>query len=580
VTAVRVVPHPTGWRVHNPSLRGWGLAEPRLGQALPRRLEVRVSADARAWHTVCDSGLPAAAAATGAWEARFPARAAKQVLVIGSGLPPLLNLGYCFSIGAVEVLDESGTNLALVSRGAGVTVSSTNTGYGMDRWTQEMLWPIQYDVGFTWARVGYDFGAFTWASVERQKGILAVDPRADEAITEAVEHGVEIILCLDKGNWLYAAEAKRPDPVRDVLDTYYDRPPEPTESEEATAGWLRYVRFMARHFRGRVRYFEVMNEWYDLVGTPAAYVELLRRTAPVIRAECPDARIIMASASNPNWGDFILPCLDLGAGPLVDAVGWHGLGTVEEVAAGDFSAARDGADATAGAFRPHSDIGRDAIEEGVRSFGDKVRDLRRRCAERGFRGELIMTEFAFAASYPPIAGPQAPSVPLSELEKAIYAAQSVVASVGMDVTCLWNETFQTQVNRQISLLRNTVAGDPLPPVQPEVIYYVVRTLCTALAGADPAELAVVIEPPVPGVQRYGFRTAAGGRMVGLWMGRRTLAEPRPRASVDLVLPGSAATVVALDVLNGREREVSVTIDRDRTLVSGLVLDDLPVLLRW
>ena len=63
------------------------------------------------------------------------------------------NWGHALSIGELEVRDTAGDNLALVSRGAGVQVSSTYYGYGMDRFTQDMLWPLQYDLGFKWTRM-------------------------------------------------------------------------------------------------------------------------------------------------------------------------------------------------------------------------------------------------------------------------------------------------------------------------------------------------------------------------------------------------------------------------------------------
>jgi hypothetical protein len=577
--AVRIVPHPKGWRVHNPTLRGWEHSEPRIGQALPERLEVRVSADAKHWDIVFASEDFSTGPAGEPRTARFQPRAVKQVLVAGRRLPWVLNLGCCFSISSIEVLDESGTNLALLSRGAGVDVSSTNTGFGMDRWTQEMLWPIQYDVGYKWARVGYDMGSFLWSQVERERGVLAVDPRADQAVTEAVENGVHIIMCLDKGNWLYAPVPKRLDPTRDIVDTYFNRPPEPTVSAEAMEGYLRYVRFMVRHFRNRVRYYEIMNEWYDLVGTPEEYVGLLRRAVPVIREEQPEARIVLGSASNPNWGDFILPCLELGAGTLVDAIGWHGLGSIEEVAVGSFSADRDGVGV--GEFRPHSDIGRDGIESGVRSFAEKFNDLRNIAESRGFKGEYLMTEFAFTTSYPPVWGGNAPSMPLTELDKARYAAQAIVMAVGLDITCLWNETFQTQANRGISLLRNTVSADPLPPVQPETIYYVQRTLCTLLGDVRPEALPVSVVPEPRGIQVWGFATAGGGRLAALWANRGAASQPAPREVVDLVIRNAGVTRVAgIDVLNGREQELAVTRERDRTVIRGIVLDDFPVMIRF
>ena len=99
--------------------------------------------------------------------------------------------GHCFSIAGVEMLSPGDDNLALYSCGAGVTVSSTHLGYTLDRFTQDMLWPLNYDLGFKWLRVGYYHSALQWAYVEREKGVLEVDPRTDAAITEAIEHGIE-----------------------------------------------------------------------------------------------------------------------------------------------------------------------------------------------------------------------------------------------------------------------------------------------------------------------------------------------------------------------------------------------------
>ena len=141
---------------------------------------------------------------------------------------------------------------------------------------------------------------------------------------------------------------------------------------------------MVRKFRDRVRYYEIMNEWYGLVGTPEEYIALLREATAVIREEYPDAKI---------------------------GIAWHGLGSAEEVVAGDVSAERDGLNRTAGAdgaptFRPHSDLGKNEIESGIRSFADKFADLKTVCERHGFHGEYLMSEFAFSASYPPVSAPR------------------------------------------------------------------------------------------------------------------------------------------------------------------------------
>ena len=134
--------------------------------------------------------------------------------------------------------------------------------------TQEALWPTQYDVGFKWSRVGYDMSLFQWAYVEREKGKYHVDERADAAVTEAVRNGIQIVLCLDKGNWNYAPNPKAMDRTRDLMETYSNNPGPPRgwqtmllDYPPQMEGYLNYVRFMVKHFKDRVRYFEVWNEW-------------------------------------------------------------------------------------------------------------------------------------------------------------------------------------------------------------------------------------------------------------------------------------------------------------------------------
>lgn len=76
--------------------------------------------------------------------------------------------------------------------------------------------------------------------------------------------------------------------------------------EKGMNAWFAYVRALCRHFRGRVRYFEVWNEpeafwthdgtslWntMSLAEKAKDYTEFVARTAAVVRAEIPEAQII------------------------------------------------------------------------------------------------------------------------------------------------------------------------------------------------------------------------------------------------------------------------------------------------
>lgn len=292
-----------------------------IGKSLPRELEIKLSRDARNWETVyINKDLPACE--VGSKVIEFQTRRAKQIWIIGNqlrlgeGASPWETLGYAFSLGEVEVRNPDGQNLALISRGAGVTVSSTYHGFAMNRYTHDMLWPTLYDLGAKWIRVGFDLGLMLWSYVEREKGVLKVDPKASAAIKEAHRNGINVILCLDKGNWLYHDPPRKVDwkkaRTREMMETYHDHQGWPTDSPEMMAGYLRYVDYMVRHFSNAVAYYEIGNEWQ---GIPVdKYVELVRATIPVIKNAYPEAKIMLGSTGTVNHGmgidsQAILACL-------------------------------------------------------------------------------------------------------------------------------------------------------------------------------------------------------------------------------------------------------------------------------
>ena len=247
------------------------LSEPtanmKVGQAYPHKLEIRLSRDAWQWKTVFKTNDFTPADVAGRNEIKFNRHLAKQIWMIGEDLPLTHQFGHTFSIAGFEVLDQDGKNVALISRGAGVQVASTHTGYGMDRYTQDNLWPTQYDLGFKWMRVGYDMSWLQWQYVEREKGKLKVDERTEAAVTEAVRNGLEVVMTLDKGNWFYTTPPRTFDRTRDLMETYSTQPSRRrgwqdviSEDPAVFDGYLNYVRFMVRHFKDRVRIFEIWNE--------------------------------------------------------------------------------------------------------------------------------------------------------------------------------------------------------------------------------------------------------------------------------------------------------------------------------
>src|SRR5262249_50592054 len=122
-----------------------------FGRSLPKELTIKLSRDAWHWETVYES-QDVNLETPEVWEVKFAPRRATQIWVIGNNFtkrsPVASTFGSLtfFSIGEVEVRDPAGNDLALVSRGAGVTVSSTNFTHYDNRLTQNALWgPLHYD---------------------------------------------------------------------------------------------------------------------------------------------------------------------------------------------------------------------------------------------------------------------------------------------------------------------------------------------------------------------------------------------------------------------------------------------------
>jgi hypothetical protein len=287
------------------------------GKALPKEVEIRTSRDAWHWETVYTS--KSVAVDQPRVDVQFAPRPVKQIWIIGNNFPkspPTEFQGgkrHMFSIGEVEVRDPSGTNLAVISRGASVTVSSTSYTLLGDRFSAEAFWlPLQCDLGNKWVRVAVDNGTFMWHLVEHEKGKVEIDPRADESITECGRHGINVIMGLDfKGNRIYDKPPRKANWLearyRELNDSYDDPPGRADANPEMHEAYLRYVEYMVGHFKDRVTYFEIANEWN---GMPAEqYVGTwFEPIYKIIKQIAPNAKVMLGNVG-PFDRNAILDCL-------------------------------------------------------------------------------------------------------------------------------------------------------------------------------------------------------------------------------------------------------------------------------
>lgn len=333
------------------------------GRALPEDIEIRVSRDAWHWETVyhdkiADAVKDVVIAAEKGVKDVFPVLyankscggeakstdnndtadstdklrvifekpvAAKQVWIVGNNFTTKMQfVDFGFSLCGVEVNDLDGNNLALISRGAGVTVSSTSYGILNDRYTQDTLWgPLQYDLGNKWIRMGVDNGSPLWCYTEHEKGKLEIDKRFDESITEAVRCGLNVILGLDyKGNWIYENPPRKTNwkeaRFKELSDLYNDGSALSDSNPEMFEGYLRYVEYMVDHFKDRVTYFEVGNEWNCHYDVDQFLKRIFEPVYAVIKRIAPDARIMFGSTGGfPYPDNETVSCL--GKGSYIEA---------------------------------------------------------------------------------------------------------------------------------------------------------------------------------------------------------------------------------------------------------------------
>ena len=149
-----------------------------------------------------------------------------------------------------------------------------------------------------------------WSRVEQQRGVLKIPAQWDEVIDGAVKRGIKPLLILDYGN------------------KFYDRGGKP-KSEETIAAYIRYVEFLARHYKGRVKRYEVWNEWDHGPGNASdasadAYLRLVRRVHGAVKQIDPEVEVIAGAITPVGIREgFLARLVDQGVLEHADAISLH-----------------------------------------------------------------------------------------------------------------------------------------------------------------------------------------------------------------------------------------------------------------
>jgi hypothetical protein len=148
-----------------------------------------------------------------------------------------------------------------------------------------------------------------WKLVEVSRGRYTMPDPIESRVSDLTSRGIEPLLILAYGNPLYGN----------------DKPTSPA----AIDAFSRYAAYVVAHFRGRVRLFDLWNEWdaatgRTTAGTPDTYIALAKKAYPAIKAANPDAVVLSGGISGSGLAaGWLERFLQLGGLQLVDGISVH-----------------------------------------------------------------------------------------------------------------------------------------------------------------------------------------------------------------------------------------------------------------
>ncbi|MCJ0974523.1 hypothetical protein MST27_14190 [Pseudomonas sp. PS1] len=148
-----------------------------------------------------------------------------------------------------------------------------------------------------------------WAFLERTRDRLVVEPHWNDYLARNEAQGLSTLFILGYGNQ-HHGDGQKP------------------RSEPLRAAFNRYVGFVAEQFHGRVRHYEVWNEWDqeapDDVQLAQDYLRLVADAAGIIRQHDPAAKVLAGAVTTAGIeSGFALRLVESGVMQSVDGLSLH-----------------------------------------------------------------------------------------------------------------------------------------------------------------------------------------------------------------------------------------------------------------
>ena len=357
-------------------------------------------------------------------------------------------------------------------------------------------------------------------AVEWDKPEFSIDPTHDAFISSLADNNIQMtynLIFWDMETWPGGVGAPCPR----------------FKTEEDILHYLDYVRFAVRHFKDRIKYYEIWNEpdntacpqWIQ----PEDYINLVRRTVPVIREEYPEAKIQVGSIilSGYTSQTYLFKIIESDIMPLVDVISWH----------------------------PFYGDSPEQSPSYYYAYPSIVQNIKDTAHAHGFTGEFEADEIVWRPHSNPETGTNRLSY--GEIAHAKYWLRGILMNLGMNVT----------------------AGNLRIPHAMATAFSAISNLSTIMPGNEPASISVIIETEGLNVTSYGFVLPNGDRLLALW-NDGVAADYDPGILSTIVLPSRAGQIaIGIDVLYGYEQELVVTTDGEDLIINDLLIRDYPLIIR-
>jgi hypothetical protein len=371
--------------------------------------------------------------------------------------------------------------------------------------------------GLKWMRLSLDW--YDWNEIETNGAYsqLSIDPLQLETMDSLLGKDISILYTLVYwDDQIQASEG-------------YTR----FKSEPEIQRYLDYVRFVVSSLKGRVEYYSILNEPNIGLGTQQYvetidYINLAKRTIPVIRQEDPEAKILVGEVTPLIWPNsiaYLFEILESDLPPLADGLVWHAAGWASP----------------------------EYMAEEYYRYHDLLVEIMQTAGKIGLQGEFWATEMHWRTAES--SHPNEYDGYTGEVA-AKYLARGVIMHRGLGITA--------------GLAENLEHPDKMP---------VIQNLCTLLAGVEPTELIVEIESHAEHVRSFSFMNLQEELLVALYSDGIAMEGSLGIPSTIVIRDTNASKIFGIDPLTGNMQELTFNLEGDSIILPDLFVKDYPIFLR-